>query len=138
MSNKLKVAAAFLLVWYGVARWMVLGITNDFEWLGNSFGNFIALVSIVYLVYNIMHDKHSIKPVVIDATFFLTAVNAYFLTTMFFAFLADKTPSNFGYVMLDVYILGFYTIMLKSCYMNLHNTNVTANCSGNCAINNVA
>lgn len=127
MSNKLKVGAAFLLAWYGFARWIMLGMTNDISvaWLSNPLGNFIALISIVYLVYAIMQDVPMKSQLFVDTTYLLTAVNAYFLVTMFFAFMHEKSMANFGYLMLDVYILLFYCAMLRLCYLTNANKNIT-------------
>ena len=127
MSNKLKVGAAFLLAWYGFARWIMLGMTNDISvaWLSNPLGNFVALVSIVYLVYTVVKYAPMISELYVDSTYALTAINAYFLVTMFFDFMHQKTMANFGYVMLDVYILLFYGAMLRLCYLTNKNTNIT-------------
>lgn len=60
MINSIKLFSAFLLVWYGIARWMVLAGTNQesIDWLANSTGNFVALLSIGYLIYTILNiDK---------------------------------------------------------------------------------
>lgn len=127
MSNKLKVGAAFLLAWYGFARWIMLGMTNDISvvWLSNPLGNFVALVSIVYLVYTIVKYAPMKSQLYVDTTYALTAINAYFLVTMFFDFMHQITMANFGYVMLDVYILLFYGATLKLCYLTNKNTNIT-------------
>lgn len=134
MSNKLKVGAAFLLAWYGFARWIMLGMTNDISvaWLSNPLGNFVALVSIVYLVYTVVKYAPMKSELYVDTTYALTAINAYFLVTMFFDFMHQKTMANFGYVMLDVYILLFYSAMLRLCYLTNKNTNITPHVKVSC------
>ncbi len=134
MSNKLKVGAAFLLAWYGFARWIMLGMTNDISvaWLSNPLGNFVALVSIVYLVYTVVKYAPMKSELYVDTTYALTAINAYFLVTMFFDFMHQKTMANFGYVMLDVYILLFYGAMLRLCYLTNKNTNITPHVKVSC------
>jgi len=125
MSNLVKIFSAFLLMWYGIARWIILGITNEasIDWLTNSFGNFIAVCSIVYLLFSIFKPNPQKVKWFVDVTKALTGINAYFLVTMIAIYLKSKSMADFGYLMLDISILSYFIIVLKICYMTNDNSN---------------
>lgn len=131
MINSIKLFSAFLLVWYGIARWMVLAGTNQesIDWLANSTGNFVALLSIGYLIYTILNiDK--LKNYMSYVSYIalstgLWVMNAKFLADMIAIYLKSKLAADFGFVMLDIAILAYYTLILRYCYIT--STNKTAN-----------
>ena len=129
MSNTLKIFSGFLLSWYGIARWILLDKSNDTAqaWLENPLGTFVALVSIVYLVYFIISKTPQKSIFFWIATSMLWAVNCYFLFIMLFEFIKVSSPINFGYVMLDVAILSYYSLEIVFCLMTKNNTNVESN-----------
>ncbi len=129
MSNTLKIFSGFLLAWYGVARWILLDKSNDTAqaWLENPLGTFVALVSIVYLVYFIISKTPQKSIFFWIATLMLWAVNCCFLFIMLFEFIKVSSPINFGYVMLDVAILSYYSLEIVFCLMTKNNTNAESN-----------
>lgn len=125
MNNTLKICSGFLLSWYGVARWILLDKSNDTSqaWLENPLGTFIALVSIVYLVYFIISKTPQKSIFFWIATSMLWIVNCYFLFIMFVEFIKISSPINYGYVMLDIAILSYYSLKIIFCLMTKNNTN---------------
>jgi hypothetical protein len=124
--KKLKIASGFLLAWYGFARWVLLAITNQnaADWLANPVANFVALVSTAYMGYVIYQKTPTMYHAFVATTRFLFVVNFYFLYTMIVVFIQDRSTINFGYLMLDIFIVFYYSIMLKLCYMTNCNKNV--------------
>ena len=132
MSNQLRIFSGFMLTWYGVARWILLDKSNDTSqaWLENPLGTFVALISIVYLVYFlIFKTPQKFVPFVFFsiATGFLWVTNCYFLFIMSIEFVKVFSPINFGYLMLDIAILSYYSLMIVYCYMTNNNTNAESN-----------
>lgn len=129
MYNHLKIFSAFLLSWYGILRWILLDKSNDTSqaWLINPFGTFVALISIVYLVYFIITKCPQKSYGFIFATFILFLVNLYFLFVMSCDFIQVFNPINFGYLTLDIFILSYYGLTLSLCYMTKFNKNINEN-----------
>jgi hypothetical protein len=128
MALAIKILSGLLLVWYGVARWMVLAGANNesIDWLANSTGNFIALFSILYLIYTIINiDKvgknTAVKIMFISSSMYLWLINAKFLADMIAIFGKSHSSVDFGFVMLDVAVLAYYTIVLRFCKLTLNN-----------------
>jgi divalent metal cation (Fe/Co/Zn/Cd) transporter len=132
MSNQLRIFSGFMLAWYGIARWILLDKSNDTSqsWLENPLGTFVALISIVYFVYFLIFKtrKNSYPFVFFSiATGLLWVTNCYFLFIMAIEFVKVFSPINFGYLMLDIAILSYYSLMIVYCYMTNDNTNAESN-----------
>lgn len=128
MSNQLKVFSGFLLTWYGIARWLMLGAGNDTSttWLTNSFGNIVALFSIAYLVYSLIIITPQKQSLFILSSIIMFLINLDFLIIMTKEFIEIPSQINFGYLMLDIAILCYYSLVLKLCFMTKFNKNVNS------------
>jgi hypothetical protein len=134
MSNQLKVFSGFMLAWYGIARWILLDKSNDTSeaWLLNPLGTFVALATIVYLAYFLIFKiPQKFVPFIFFSisTGLLWAINCYFLFLMTTELIKVFSPINFGYFMLDIVILSYYSLMIVFCYMTNNNTNAEYNAS---------
>lgn len=127
--DKLKIVSMFLLVWYGVMRWIMLPATNQasVDWLADPFGNLLACISIIYLVYSIIIVNPQNSKIFMYCTFIILMCNIFCLYDMTKIFIFDCSPANFGYEMLDIGILTFYILMMLLCIIT--NRNSIFNCA---------
>jgi hypothetical protein len=129
--KQIKILTVGLLVWYLWARWHVLDITNatSKEWLSNSLGNYVAILSGAYLLINSMKLFFNIKTISIGlkiinikSVFALSIINSFFLFEMSIIFVIEHSFINFLYVLLDIAIVYYYILVLKICAMNIFNS----------------
>jgi hypothetical protein len=134
MSNQLKVFSGFLLAWYGIARWLMLGAGNEtsIAWLTNSFGSIVALFSIVYLIYSLITITPQKQSLFILSSIIMFLINLDFLVIMTKEFIEIPSQINFGYFMLDIAILCYYSLILKLCFITKFNKNVTSDINVSC------
>lgn len=132
--NKLQKIGNFTFavsVWYYIFRWVLLGSTGDSadDWLNNVSSLVIALYSIGFLGYTmyLTYYPNAKHPNVLGIKIFLLSTmclwiwNLYCLGEMIDLFIHEFTPINFGYLMLDVSILSYYTILVRLCYVTYTN-----------------
>lgn len=120
----LKVSSLILFSWYGIFRWIILnnGNPESHDWLSNPMGNFIAMITILYLINFIFSTK--INKLFIVSTIALFILNIWCLIKMTIIFINDCSPINFGYEVMDISILFYYVVMMRYCYLTYHNNSV--------------
>ena len=131
---KLKQIGVFtfaMALWYFIFRWVLLGSTGDSaeDWLNNVTSLVIALYSLAFLGYNMYltyyprakHPNLLLIRLYLLSTLCLWIWNLYCLGEMISLFIKEFTPINFGYLMLDVSILSYYTILVRFCYATYTN-----------------
>ena len=125
LNNK----AWFLIVWYGIARWILLSTSNPESqtWASNTLGNSMAIVIGVYLLAFVFMSTIQKSKLYFFVTIVLTLFNAWCLSGMCGIFIKDPSPVNFGYVMLDISILTFFNVMCIFCKHSIYNTNIEYN-----------
>lgn len=128
--KQIKILTIGLLVWYLWARWHVLDITNatSKEWLANSLGNYVAVVSAIYLIINAIKLFLNIKTINIGlqvinimSIFALSIINSFFLFEMSLIFVTEHTFTNLLYLLLDIMIVYYYVITLNLCTVTYNN-----------------
>jgi len=135
-----------MLAWYVWGRWHILDISNQtsIDWLNNSFGNFIAIVSALYtIIYalkiigidnkkitNKLHINYVMSQFIfILTTTLLALINGFFLFEMVIIFVSGPTFVNFLYLLLDISIFFYYVIILNLCAITYNNKISCCECS---------
>ncbi len=123
LMNQIKNFAWMLFIWYFFLRWIILNNSNSTsqDWGSNPFGNILALSTIVYLFYFIVTTNPTKSVIFRISTIALWLSNLAALLMMTKIFKSDPTPLNFGYEMLDIFILLFYSVLLLLCFMGIYN-----------------
>lgn len=131
MMNKIiGISSSILLSWYAIFRWIILDKSNQaaIDWLSDPMGNLTAILSIVYMLYTLYKLYDNKVPQNAITTSFVTPmlcfINFAFLLQMIAIFVKGPNLQNMFYLLLDIFILFYYTVMVKLCYMTNRNTNV--------------
>lgn len=129
MNKLLSWASFILLTWYGYFRWIILDKSNQtaVDWLHDPMGNLTAILSICYMLYTLYklwQDKIPQNVLTISfVTPMLACINFVFLLEMFIIFIKAPNFQNTLYLLLDMFILSYYIVMVKLCYMTKYNNN---------------
>jgi hypothetical protein len=117
--------AKLLFIWFAMIRWIMLSLSNAEaqKWGADPVGNTMAILITVYLLYVMFANKPQLNNIFFGVTLGLVGYNLWCLYTMTKIFIADFSPINFGYEMLDINILSFFVIVAIRCKMTIRNTN---------------